>query len=160
MGRRLNEDGISDRTELISSEDSQEIVYSISATMVESRSRATRLRGIVGICLLLALTGIVYLGYFCPDHVCALTNRESKESAARITGTNPSAEILSNAIGIFDSRSNFRLQSVPGSLGYDDLFANDSSQFDINAHDVMVFLHIQKTGKFIVYLSFFVFVFC
>lgn len=145
MGKRLNEDGISDRTELLVPILTQEITYSASAAMVDSRSRSTRLRGIVGICLLLALTGIVYLGYFCPDHVCALTNRDPKETS-RIIGTNPSSEIVSNSIGILDSRSNLRLQSVPGSLGYDDLFTNDSSQFDINAHDVMVFLHIQKTG--------------
>jgi len=37
--------------------------------------------------------------------------------------------------------------SVQGSnLGYDDIFLNDTYQFDINANDVMVFLHIQKTG--------------
>lgn len=148
MGKRLNEDGISDRTELLVPILTQEITYSASAAMVDSRSRSTRLRGIVGICLLLALTGIVYLGYFCPDHVCALTNRDPKETS-RIIGTNPSSEIVSNSIGILDSRSNLRLQSVPGSLGYDDLFTNDSSQFDINAHDVMVFLHIQKTGEYI-----------
>lgn len=41
----------------------------------------------------------------------------------------------------------FKLQSIQGSLGYDDIFLNDTFQFDINAHDVMVFLHIQKTGK-------------
>ena len=49
----------------------------------------------------------------------------------------------------------FKLQSVQGSLGYDDVFLNDTFQFDINAHDVMVFLHIQKTGKrpFLFYIS-------
>lgn len=30
-------------------------------------------------------------------------------------------------------------------LSYDDVL-NDDFQFDMNAHDVMVFLHIQKTG--------------
>lgn len=32
----------------------------------------------------------------------------------------------------------------PG-LSYDEVL-NDNFQFDMNAHDVMVFLHIQKTG--------------
>lgn len=40
----------------------------------------------------------------------------------------------------------FKLQSIQGNLGYDDIFLNDTFQFDINAHDVIVFLHIQKTG--------------
>ena len=33
-----------------------------------------------------------------------------------------------------------------GSLSYDDMF-NDDFNFDMNSHDVMVFLHMQKTGK-------------
>lgn len=52
-----------------------------TTTMTDSRTtRRSRLRGIVGICLLLALAGMLYLGYFCPDHVCALSSREPKET--------------------------------------------------------------------------------
>lgn len=36
------------------------------------------------------------------------------------------------------------LVANPG-LSYDEVL-NDDFQFDMNAHDVMVFLHIQKTG--------------
>ncbi|EFN83037.1 heparan-sulfate 6-O-sulfotransferase 1-B [Harpegnathos saltator] len=123
-----------------------------SATM-ESRPRRTRLRSVVGVCLLLALSGIIYLGYFCPDHVCALTNREIKESVRLSEGllspvgsglSSVSIEVDRN--GLMSVHPAFKLQSVQGSLGYDDVFANDTFQFDINAHDVMVFLHIQKTG--------------
>ena len=146
MGRRLSQDKVSDRTELVPQE-SQEAA---SATM-ESRSRATQLRGIVGICLLLVLASIVYLGYFCPDHVCALTKRDLKESVRIIAepsvDNNPFVEAVKNGNGLLGLRSGFKLQSLSGNLGYDDLFANDSFQFNINAHDVMVFLHIQKTGK-------------
>ncbi|XP_031786690.1 heparan-sulfate 6-O-sulfotransferase 2 isoform X2 [Nasonia vitripennis] len=105
-----------------------------AATMTDSRTtRRSRLRGIVGICLLLALAGMLYLGYFCPDHVCALSSRDPKET------TRLSEPLLS-------VHPAFKLQSIQGSLGYDDIFLNDTFQFDINAHDVMVFLHIQKTG--------------
>lgn len=125
--------------------------------MMESRHpRRARLRRVVGVCLFLALTGIVYLGYFCPDHVCALTNREIKESVRVSEGLSApvgSAVLSSVSIevdknGILSAHPAFKLQSIQGSLGYDDVFANDTFQFDINAHDVMVFLHIQKTGKF------------
>ncbi|XP_011498706.1 PREDICTED: heparan-sulfate 6-O-sulfotransferase 2 isoform X2 [Ceratosolen solmsi marchali] len=109
-------------------------VPSPSCAMTDSRSaRRSSLRNIVGICLLLALAGMLYLGYFCPDHVCALSTRDSKES------TRFSESLLS-------IHPAFKLQSIQGSLGYDDIFLNDTFQFDINAHDVMVFLHIQKTG--------------
>lgn len=131
-----------------------------ATTRMESRHpRRTRLRSIVGVCLFLALTGIIYLGYFCPDHVCALTNREIKESirlseslsvaagpSAAGSAALSSVSIELDKNGLLSVHPAFKLQSIQGSLGYDDVFANDTFQFDINAHDVMVFLHIQKTG--------------
>ncbi|XP_046743444.1 heparan-sulfate 6-O-sulfotransferase 1 isoform X2 [Diprion similis] len=107
---------------------------------MEPRVWRTRLRGVAGICLVLALTGIVYLGYFCPDHVCALTNRDLKEST-RLSEGFTSGVVDRN----FQGHPSFKLQSIQGSLAYEDVI-NDTFQFDINAHDVMVFLHIQKTG--------------
>lgn len=124
-----------------------------TTTMEPRHTRRARLRSIVGVCLGLALTGIVYLGYFCPDHVCALTSREIKESVRVSEGlAGPVAAALSSVSveldknGLLSVHPAFKLQSIQGSLGYDEIFANDTFQFDINAHDVMVFLHIQKTG--------------
>lgn len=125
-----------------------------NTTIMESRGRSKRLRGVVGICVLLALTGIIYFGYFCPDHVCALTNRDIKESTRIAEGLVQSNSIITT-LGTIDNDKNsivnvhplFKLQSVQGSLGYEDIFNNDTFQFDVNAHDVMVFLHIQKTGE-------------
>ncbi|KAK0182264.1 hypothetical protein PV327_000419 [Microctonus hyperodae] len=120
---------------------------------METRARSKRLRGVVGICILLALTGIVYLGYFCPDNVCALTNRYVKETTKLSDGfgqgTGPASTSISGELHknvLLPIHPSFKLQSIQGSLGYDDIFNNDTFQFDINAHDVMVFLHIQKTG--------------
>lgn len=107
---------------------------------MEPRVCRTRLRGVVGICVILALTGIVYLGYFCPDHVCALTNRDLKESTRLSEGF-----VQGSVERTLQGHPSFKLQSIQGSLGYEDVI-NDTFQFDINAHDVMVFLHIQKTG--------------
>lgn len=44
-----------------------------------------------------------------------------------------------NAIGKTSQLNN------PG-LSYEEVLNDDDFQFDMNAHDVMVFLHIQKTG--------------
>lgn len=172
MGRRTGVDAeidatISELEVLVASEveredegEGKENIYDgRSATRMESRHpRKNRLRSIVGICLFLALTGIIYLGYFCPDHVCALTNREIRESiglseSLSIPGSPVAGSAALSSVSIELDRNGllsvhpaFKLQSIQGSLGYDDIFANDTFQFDINAHDVMVFLHIQKTG--------------
>ena len=152
MGRRSSEEGVSVLSVLVKDD-----LCERSATM-ESRARRTRLRSVVGICLFLALTGIIYLGYFCPDHVCALTSREIKESVRLSEGLSeglsagPGSGLSSVSVefdknGLLSVHPAFRLQSIQGSLGYDDVFTNDTFQFDINGHDVIVFLHIQKTGK-------------
>lgn len=67
--------------------------------------------------------------------MCALTKRESV-SISDFGFTNA-----------FQSNFGKPLQQVslnPG-LSYDDV-QKDDFQFDMDAHDVMVFLHIQKTG--------------
>lgn len=43
-------------------------------------------------------------------------------------------------------------------LSYEDVLRDDFV-FDIDAHDVMVFLHIQKTGKFYIEWNFNAFIF-
>ncbi|XP_044726642.1 heparan-sulfate 6-O-sulfotransferase 2 [Chrysoperla carnea] len=80
----------------------------------------SRLRSIAFVCVLFALSGIVGFGYFCPDKVCALTTRESVRELP------------------------LTYQSLVG-LSYEDVL-NDDFTFDMDSHDVMVFLHIQKTG--------------
>lgn len=148
MGKRTSINGFSDVSVLLPGDTHD--------NLSNMETRSNRLRGVVGICVLLALTGIVYLGYFCPDHVCALSNRDIKESARFSEGfavqgtgasgpTSSSGEIYRNSL--VPIHPSFKLQSIQGSLGYDDIFNNDTFQFDINAHDVMVFLHIQKTGE-------------
>lgn len=107
---------------------------------MESRSRS-KFRGIVLMCLILAVSGIIYLGYFCPDQVCALTSsREPVTPWSEWTFRYPLQDNLGKPL----VASAMKLSS-PGGLSYDEVL-NDNFQFDMNAHDVMVFLHIQKTG--------------
>lgn len=107
---------------------------------MESRSK-TKLRGFILVCLLLAVSGIVYVGYFCPDHVCALTSREP--SWTELAMKFPVQDNLGKPLMTHSNPIDLKT-SNPG-LSYDEVL-NDNFQFDMNAHDVMVFLHIQKTG--------------
>ncbi|XP_046668952.1 heparan-sulfate 6-O-sulfotransferase 1 [Homalodisca vitripennis] len=107
---------------------------------MESRSKS-RLRNFVMICIMLALSGIVYFGYFCSDQVCALTTQKSSWSDWTLKF--PIQDNLGKPLALHSSPINSK-SSNPG-LSYDDVL-NENFQFDMNAHDVMVFLHIQKTG--------------
>lgn len=133
---------------------------------MESRSKS-KLRSFVLICILLAVSGIVYFGYFCSDQVCALTPQKTTWSDWTLKfpiqdNLGKPLALRSNLVNSKSSNLKFPIQdnlgkplvlhsnpvnsksSNPG-LSYDDVL-NENFQFDMNAHDVMVFLHIQKTG--------------
>ncbi len=83
-------------------------------------------------CTVLALSvftcGILYLGYFCPDKVCALS------------GSTPSPQYKSQIDAYLNTASGIRPR-----FDVKDLSRN--YDFDINGDfDVFVYLHIQKTG--------------
>ncbi|XP_044267683.1 heparan-sulfate 6-O-sulfotransferase 2 [Tribolium madens] len=88
--------------------------------------KSSRLRRIGIFCVALALFGIVGFGYFCPDKVCALSNKEASISLEDNFGKSLSQ--ASSKVG----------------LSYEDMLNDDF--FDMDSHDVMVFLHMQKTG--------------
>jgi heparan sulfate 6-O-sulfotransferase HS6ST1 len=139
-------------------EEKEEDLCDERLTMESRHPRRIHLRNVIWICLFLVLTWIVYLGYFCPDHVCTPRNQREIKGSIRVAdgfsaGPAGPAALSSVSIefdknGLLSVHPAFKLQSIQGSLGYDDVFSNDTFQFDINAHDVMVFLHIQKTGKY------------
>lgn len=115
----------------------ESVTYEIK---MESRSK-NKLRTIAMICMMLAVSGIVYFGYFCSEQVCALTTQ--KNSLSDWTFKFPIQDNLGKPLALHSSPINSK-SSNPG-LSYDDVL-NENFQFDMNAHDVMVFLHIQKTG--------------
>ncbi|KAG5896819.1 hypothetical protein JTB14_032061 [Gonioctena quinquepunctata] len=90
----------------------------------QMETKSSRLRQICLFCLALCVFGILGFGYFCPDKVCALSSKE--------------------AIFIEDNLGKPHINSKVG-LSYDDML-NDDFTFDMDSHDVMVFLHMQKTG--------------
>nr|ANI86004.1 sulfotransferase [Locusta migratoria migratoria] len=115
----------------------ESVTYEIK---MESRPKS-KFRTFVFVCVLLAVTGIVYFGYFCPDQVCALSSRETVWSDW--TFRTPIQDNLGKPLQTHSEPVSSKL-SNPG-LSYDDVL-NENFQFDMKAHDVMVFLHIQKTG--------------
>ncbi|XP_018319430.1 heparan-sulfate 6-O-sulfotransferase 3-B isoform X2 [Agrilus planipennis] len=90
----------------------------------------SRLKSIAFFCIALAVSGIVGFGYFCPDRVCALSTR----------GYDALPTVVNDGMG----RPLRNINSKIG-LSYDDMI-NDEFSFDMNSHDVIVFLHMQKTG--------------
>lgn len=99
-------------------------------------SKKRKIRTIVFICLVfLAISGIIGFGYFCNDKVCALSKKDLFQ-----------AEIPNNKLSHNEKNQLSLINSPPG-LSYDEV-QNDDFQngFDIDKYDVMVFLHIQKTG--------------
>ncbi|CAH2237368.1 jg6226 [Pararge aegeria aegeria] len=102
-------------------------VYEIKK--MEPRSK---LRKVILFCLLLSLFGMVAFGYFCSDQVCALSPRDRVSEALALTYAEAPGRPLPDVM------------AQPG-LSYDEVL-HDDFRFDLNAHDVMVFLHIQKTG--------------
>ncbi|XP_028136447.1 heparan-sulfate 6-O-sulfotransferase 2 isoform X1 [Diabrotica virgifera virgifera] len=92
----------------------------------QMESRSSRLKQICLFCLVLCIFGIFGFGYFCPDKVCALSSRE--------------AVYVDDNLG----KPLAHTRSKVG-LSYDDML-NDDFTFDMDSHDVVVFLHMQKTG--------------
>ncbi|KAJ6635297.1 Heparan-sulfate 6-O-sulfotransferase 3-B, partial [Pseudolycoriella hygida] len=98
-----------------------------------------KIRTIIVICIFLAVAGIIGFGYFCPDQVCALTKREA-------TNADISAALLqSHHQSEKNEKSSHSIVNSNVGLSYEEVL-NEDFQFDMDAHDVMVFLHIQKTG--------------
>ncbi|XP_064121463.1 heparan-sulfate 6-O-sulfotransferase 2-like [Macrobrachium nipponense] len=93
--------------------------------------------------ILLGVAGVVYFGYFCPETVCALSfsplQRRYKMKYIKDginqfhIGTDEAGKPLSNSA-----------RSATGP-SFEEVTGHDF-QFDIRGHDVIVFLHIQKTG--------------
>lgn len=103
------------------------------------------------LCVIVTVLGIITFGYVCSDQVCAFNNWTYSQKR-------------------YDSWSKFSLKNVVDNMGkplsflshpllsksdsmrsriklsFDDMIKEPDFQFDIKGSDVIVFLHIQKTG--------------
>ncbi|XP_025192387.1 heparan-sulfate 6-O-sulfotransferase 2 [Melanaphis sacchari] len=95
------------------------------------------LRKLVMFFALLTLFGIIYFGYFCSDNRCSLSYNPKPAIYSEWTVMN----LLSTNITDFKSA-----KDTGTGVSYNDMQSENQLRFDMNAHDVMVFLHIQKTG--------------
>ena len=83
----------------------------------------------------LAVFGMIYLGYFCPDKVCALSSG-SPTPAYKTDRDNPD----SHSIQGYVRHRDFEPQD------FEESTLDRDYDFDVKGEDVLVFLHIQKTG--------------
>ena len=115
----------------------------------------------------LVILSIVALSYFCPENLCrqeksssssssvpwissdfANNNSPSFSSSTHQSEANDVDRVLDRTFGYdFDRYQRFRL-SKTYQISFDDMLASpNENAFHIKGNDVMVFLHMQKTGK-------------
>lgn len=104
------------------------------------------------ICILLFFVSLLFVGYLCPDRVCALSSGSLSESRyetwSKFSLKNVIKDNMARSIGSLAShplRQPFQSASF-SKLSFDEIMQDPSFVFDIKGDDVMVFLHIQKTG--------------
>lgn len=109
-------------------------------------------RLIILLCIIFTLCGVIYFGYFCPEKVCALTVRNPTPAYTHgfIPGiqdhSNNAARPVTLMSSILDvSTSQQQHVGRQPKFSFDDLLGKDYT-FNIRGSDVIVFLHIQKTG--------------
>ncbi|XP_050542523.1 heparan-sulfate 6-O-sulfotransferase 1 isoform X2 [Daktulosphaira vitifoliae] len=95
------------------------------------------LRKLSILCICLALFGIIYFGYFCSNSRCSQSYNPKPTFYSEWT--------VLNLLSTNNSDKNI-LKNTGTSISYDDMQNENQLRFDMNAHDVLVFLHIQKTG--------------
>jgi len=118
-----------------------DLVYLINdndaITKMDNLKKRRRCLVIFLIIIILSIVGTVFFGFFaCNEEICAFSKK-------RLFPDHRQYHQLDN----LSSFSKHKLDSHLKGLSYDEVLNDDfQSKFDINKFDVMVFLHIQKTG--------------
>lgn len=185
----------------------------MSFSFLTMEYRSGRVRCVVLLCVVFTVCGVIYLGYFCPEKVCALTSLRNQRQfnhkqiqhlysrTAALERTSTNNDLVDGSNYVFESLHGKNSRNLPPSLSDDAMFddgpasaatpwrvpyfsteikteiqAEDESPpgsmegqlnfpvkivgvtfddislnstkfaFDIKGRDVIVFLHIQKTG--------------
>lgn len=93
-----------------------------------------RTRSIFLLCVALLCMSLLLTSYLCPDQVCGRSSRSLSYAH-------------SSPLTLQDTRAPAR------KLSFDQITSDNSFTFNIKDRDVIVFLHIQKTGMFLSYSS-------
>lgn len=107
--------------------------------------KSSRLKQICLFCLALCILGILGFGYLCPDKVILSSKWNSTNVSCYFFKV---CALSTKETVLIEDNFGKPLARVSNRVGlsYDDML-NDVSFFDMDSHDVMVFLHMQKTGK-------------
>lgn len=106
---------------------------------------AERVKAVFLICLVFIALSLCMSMYLCPDQVCGARSRSSMDHRYMRLGLRH--VIRDNAGKSLASLSSNPFESSRNKLSFDQLLMNESFSFNIKKNDVIVFLHIQKTGK-------------
>ena len=103
-----------------------------------------RIRSVFGLCFVLIAVSLFLSAYLCPDHVCGRSSgwesgRYPRLSLKHVIHDSLGKSLNSMSSNPFEGRTR---------LSFSDLLNRRSFTFDIKQNDVIVFLHIQKTGMF------------
>ncbi|KAL7016626.1 hypothetical protein ACKWTF_010076 [Chironomus riparius] len=115
--------------------------------MIDNLKKRKKRLVIFLIIVILSLLSIILFGTLCSDDVCALSvlNRKKLFSEHHLNNNINQHHHENSNNNISSSSLNNKNSHLL--LSYDDVLNDDfQNKFDINSNDVMVFLHIQKTG--------------
>ena len=90
---------------------------------------------------ILFFISIILISYLCPDEVCSL-NSLSSDSVRYQSFKHKN--LLNDNVGMPLPKS---INPSSHKMSFDDMLSDDAFTFDIKGNDVIVFLHIQKTGN-------------
>lgn len=92
-----------------------------------------RTKSVFLLCLALLCMSLFLTSYLCPDQVCGRSAR-----SLRLVHSNPwTSKEITNSI-----------TQGANKLSFDQIFSDPTFTFSIKDKDVIVFLHIQKTGEY------------
>jgi len=108
-----------------------------------SRINLIKNKSFVIIFIVLVFMSLLIISYLCPSHVCSLNSWSSPDSHFNQRSLN---HVIKDNLGM--SLSSHPLNHMK--LSFDDVLSDNAFVFDIKGNDVIVFLHIQKTGQYLI----------
>lgn len=110
---------------------------------ITSRINSLNNKSFVVIVLILVFMSFVLISYLCPAGVCAINLWSTDPYYRRRYINSLNKERLDQSLSESSYSNHFR-------VSFDDIIDSKESVFDIKGNDVIVFLHIQKTGQYLI----------
>ena len=126
------------------------LIKKIRVMAFTSRHNSLNKKSFAIIVLLLVFMSFLLISYLCPDGICAINSWSTPEPYFRRRLIN---SVIKDNLGQSLSESSHPLSHYK--LSFDDMINTKEFVFDIKGNDVIVFLHIQKTGQYFIRLFLF-----